>query len=256
MNMMMNRPMGLARRLGSLQGILFAVLLVAAPRLAAGDEPPAGDKADEPAATGLELVVDPAAEPIPAFEYHLLPPAEKLRRGNAVPIYLRLMYERNDEVRRLLKEESRRFLDMPREELPLDEVGKFLDSFSDVTEQMTAASYRADSNWEYVTEDRDPLSIRLPDAQQMRNFARLLALKARYEIQSGDLESAAREHRRMLPIFKALFWVTNPIPIKYAVNRAGLNAGMPRLPMVEPDEDFTSKFDPVMDQYHIDLPVN
>ena len=71
----------------------------------------------------------------------------------------------------------------------------------------------------------------------------------------GNLESAAAEHRRLLPIFKALFWVTNPIPIKYAVNRAGFDAGKPRLPMVEADEDFKTKFDPVMDQYDIDLPV-
>ena len=71
----------------------------------------------------------------------------------------------------------------------------------------------------------------------------------------GDLERAAAEHRRMLPIFKALFWVTNPVPIKYAVNRAGFNAGPPRLPMWEADEAFKSKFDPVMDQYDVDLPV-
>ena len=71
----------------------------------------------------------------------------------------------------------------------------------------------------------------------------------------GELESAAREHRRLLPLFKALFWVTNPAPIKYAVNRAGLNAGMPRLPMYEPDEAFRSKFDPLMDSYEVDLPV-
>ena len=71
----------------------------------------------------------------------------------------------------------------------------------------------------------------------------------------GELESAAKEHRRLLPLFKALFWVTNPAPIKYAVNRAGLNAGMPRLPMYEPDEAFRSKFDPLMDRYEVDLPV-
>ena len=71
----------------------------------------------------------------------------------------------------------------------------------------------------------------------------------------GDLESAATEHRRMLPIFKALFWVTNPVPIKYAVNRAGFNAGKPRLPMAKADEAFKAKFDPVMDRYGIDLPV-
>ena len=74
-------------------------------------------------------------------------------------------------------------------------------------------------------------------------------------ILEGDLESAAREHRRMLPMFKALFWVTNPAPIKYAVNRAGFNAGKPRLPMVEPDDAFRARFDPLMDRYDIDLPV-
>ena len=74
-------------------------------------------------------------------------------------------------------------------------------------------------------------------------------------ILEGDIEMAAEEHLRMLPIFKALFWVTNPIPIKYAVNRAGFDAGSPRLPMVEPDDGFKAKFDPVMDSYDIDLPV-
>jgi 4-hydroxy-tetrahydrodipicolinate synthase len=74
-------------------------------------------------------------------------------------------------------------------------------------------------------------------------------------ILEGDLESAAREHRRMLPIFKALFWVTNPVPIKHAVNRAGFDVGRPRLPMVEADDAFKVKFDPVMDRYPVDLPV-
>ena len=71
----------------------------------------------------------------------------------------------------------------------------------------------------------------------------------------GDIESAAAEHRRMLPLFNALFWITNPMPIRHAVNRAGFRAGPPRLPMIEPDESFTSKFNPVMDSYNIDLPV-
>ena len=74
-------------------------------------------------------------------------------------------------------------------------------------------------------------------------------------ILEGELESAAKEHLRMLPIFKALFWVTNPVPIKYAVNRAGFDAGPTRLPMAPPDDDFKAKFDPVMDMYRVDLPV-
>ena len=74
----------------------------------------------------------------------------------------------------------------------------------------------------------------------------------------GDIEGAAKEHRRMLPIFNALFWVTNPAPVKYAMNRAGFDVGKPRLPMVEAalaDKSFPAKFDAVMDRYHVDLPV-
>ena len=75
-------------------------------------------------------------------------------------------------------------------------------------------------------------------------------------ILEGNIESAASEHKRLLPIFKALFWVTNPIPVKYAVNRAGFRAGKNRLPLCDADEDFRSKFDGIMDQYEVDLPVN
>ena len=75
-------------------------------------------------------------------------------------------------------------------------------------------------------------------------------------ILEGNIESAAAAHRKMLPIFKALFWVTNPIPVKYAVNRAGFNAGQNRLPLCDPDEGFISRFNEVMDKYEVDLPVD
>ena len=74
-------------------------------------------------------------------------------------------------------------------------------------------------------------------------------------ILEGDIELAAKEHHRMLPIFKALFWVTNPVPIKYSVNKAGFNAGEPRLPMVSADKGFIDEFDVVLNQYEMDLPV-
>jgi 4-hydroxy-tetrahydrodipicolinate synthase len=74
-------------------------------------------------------------------------------------------------------------------------------------------------------------------------------------IVDSDLNRAGIEHRRMLPIFNALFWVTNPVPIKYAINKAGFNVGDTRLPMAAPDKTFRSKFDEIIDQYVIDLPV-
>jgi 4-hydroxy-tetrahydrodipicolinate synthase len=71
----------------------------------------------------------------------------------------------------------------------------------------------------------------------------------------GDVEKAASEHRRLLPLFKVLFIVSNPIPVKYSVNKAGFNAGKPRLPLVTPDEKSAAQIDQVLSQYEIDLPV-
>ena len=72
----------------------------------------------------------------------------------------------------------------------------------------------------------------------------------------GDLEAAAAEHFRLLPIFNALFYITNPIPIRYAMNRSGFKVGSARLPMVPDQRElhaFGAKFDPIMDRYIIDL---
>jgi 4-hydroxy-tetrahydrodipicolinate synthase len=72
----------------------------------------------------------------------------------------------------------------------------------------------------------------------------------------GDVEAAAAEHLRLLPIFNALFFITNPIPVRYAMNRSGFDVGPPRLPMIPEAgelEAFSKRFDPIMDQYSLDL---
>ena len=71
----------------------------------------------------------------------------------------------------------------------------------------------------------------------------------------GDVEKAAAEHRRLHPIFKVLFIVSNPIPLKHSLNRVGFNVGDPRLPLVPPDEKSAAQIDDVLKQYEIDLPV-
>ena len=72
-------------------------------------------------------------------------------------------------------------------------------------------------------------------------------------ILEGDFIKGSNEHKRLLPIFKALFWETNPVPIKYAVNKSGFNVGSTRLPMDEPSPEFKEKFDPIFKKYKIDL---
>ena len=72
----------------------------------------------------------------------------------------------------------------------------------------------------------------------------------------GDVEQAGSEHRRLLPIFKIMFTVANPIPIKYSLNQVGFQVGTPRLPLVNPDEQVAATIDHVVSNYKIDLPIN
>jgi len=71
----------------------------------------------------------------------------------------------------------------------------------------------------------------------------------------GDIEKAAAEHHRLMPLFKGMFMVSNPIPVKYSVNQAGFNAGSPRLPLVVPDEKTAAQIDQLLSRYQMDLPV-
>lgn len=48
----------------------------------------------------------------------------------------------------------------------------------------------------------------------------------------GRVEDARREHYALLPLFKAVFVDTNPIPIKYMASRLGICADVYRLPLI------------------------
>jgi len=76
-----------------------------------------------------------------------------------------------------------------------------------------------------------------------------------YNFVNGQTEQAAEIHRRLLPLVNALFVVSNPIPVKYAVNHAGFNVGKPRLPLTEPDEKTAALIRDALKDYQIDLPV-
>ncbi len=69
----------------------------------------------------------------------------------------------------------------------------------------------------------------------------------------GDIEAAGAEHLRLLDMFKGLFIVSNPIPVKYGLNRAGFNVGDPRLPLVPPDEHAAAQIDELLGRYDIDI---
>jgi len=71
----------------------------------------------------------------------------------------------------------------------------------------------------------------------------------------GRIEDAAAVHRRLLPLIDALFCVTNPIPLKYALNQIGFPAGPPRLPLCEPDGETAARIMAEVRRHAIDLPM-
>ncbi|MEW6033978.1 MAG: 4-hydroxy-tetrahydrodipicolinate synthase [Chloroflexota bacterium] len=72
---------------------------------------------------------------------------------------------------------------------------------------------------------------------------------------SGEVAEAAAIHRRLLPLVNALFIISNPIPVKYALNQVGFRVGKPRLPLTEPDEQSAGRIRAALSGYSLDLPL-
>ncbi len=72
---------------------------------------------------------------------------------------------------------------------------------------------------------------------------------------SGKVAEAAAIHNHLLPLIDALFIVSNPIPLKYALNQVGFKVGKPRLPLVEPDEKSAATIKNTLKNYKIDLKI-
>lgn len=72
---------------------------------------------------------------------------------------------------------------------------------------------------------------------------------------NGRSKEAASIHRNLLPLIETLFIVSNPMPVKYALNYLGFPVGKPRLPLVEPDAKSAEIIQATLKNYKIDLPI-
>jgi 4-hydroxy-tetrahydrodipicolinate synthase len=70
-------------------------------------------------------------------------------------------------------------------------------------------------------------------------------------IEQGDIGSARKIHEQLLPLYRALFIVSNPIPVKAAMALVGQPAGSPRLPLVPASEDEVGQVKAAMQQVGI-----
>ena len=72
---------------------------------------------------------------------------------------------------------------------------------------------------------------------------------------NGRTREAAALHRDLLPLVNALFVVTNPMPVKHALNHLGFSVGKPRLPLTEPDEKSRAVIEQALKSCRIDLEI-
>ncbi len=80
--------------------------------------------------------------------------------------------------------------------------------------------------------------------------SKMAALVQAYE--SGDVVKARAVHEELLPICKALFIETNPIPVKTAMGHLGLAGGPLRLPLVNMGEDNKKQLFSVLDNSNLE----
>ena len=64
---------------------------------------------------------------------------------------------------------------------------------------------------------------------------------------AGRNAVALAHHEQLLPLFKALFSTTNPIPIKAALELSGWPVGAPRLPLIPLDPDMRAALSEAID---------
>lgn len=140
----------------------------------------------------IELVVSPAATPIPPLRYRLLPLSSKLVPGDAAPIYLRLRAGMKGDAIHDLEEKPAEFIYKPIDQFDVVEARKVVDLWKNKLEQIHFATHRRTCDWNYTIPEQSErvVEILLPDAQEMRTWSRLIALKERVEIVENKYDDA------------------------------------------------------------------
>jgi 4-hydroxy-tetrahydrodipicolinate synthase len=68
---------------------------------------------------------------------------------------------------------------------------------------------------------------------------------------TGQVQTATQIHLQLLPLFKSLFWSTNPIPLKTALRLQGWDVGLTRLPLTDDVDGLTQKLEPVLAELNL-----
>ncbi|MFH1924801.1 MAG: hypothetical protein ABIP48_33545 [Planctomycetota bacterium] len=138
----------------------------------------------------VRITVYPAAEPRPALKHQLLPKFLDRTPGNAAVHYGKVTAEQqaifgSDEV----WENVAKWTAAPLADLREEEVPHWV-RHGPVFDFLERAARCEHCDWQLPIREQGFYTILLPDAQQARSFARLLAVRARVQIADGDFDAA------------------------------------------------------------------
>jgi len=150
-------------------------------------------RAEEEEITTIRLTVTPADEPREEMKHQLLPGFLDRKPGNAAVSYHRAMLMAKRESYSKDQDKICEWLELPLEKLPQDEVEKLLGSYANVLAEVTLGARHEQCDWNIpVRESENPIAILLPEIQETRGLARIVALRARLQIAQGKTDEAIR----------------------------------------------------------------
>jgi hypothetical protein len=137
----------------------------------------------------IRLKLQPAAAPVPALKYQLLPELRDQKPGNAVLLYYRAFSPEWMTWRREQQKQIDAWTDDMRK-VPGKELRWVLTSAQ--LKEIDLGARRAYADWELAERARaEGIGLLLPDMQGFRQLAVLLAMRARLEMADGHLDQAA-----------------------------------------------------------------
>ena len=169
--------------------LLLTALPAAAEPLSEIQNP--GPTPSPPKVEPIRLTVRPAPEPVPALKYRLLPELEDQSPGNAIFFYYRAFSpEWYGTVRQPgMSEKMEKGLQVPLKEINHSEVGWVQGTH--MLREVDRGARCESCDWHMVERLRkDGPGLLIPDMQGIREFGKLLAVRARLEMADGHFDKA------------------------------------------------------------------
>ncbi len=154
----------------------------------------AADDSNQP--RQVTLSITPAAEANPALRYQLLPTIHERKPGNAAQFYYRaILHIKGRHYAEHWKEHEKNYERWSKsiDDLPAEEVRKWLSVFETPLKDVRVATYREHCDWDWRLEETQGIELftfLLEEIQSARDIARILVLKARLEIREGKFDEA------------------------------------------------------------------